>query len=245
MSLEFEFILFQGLLVVSVATFIVVAFCIFFDQALFLRGGTVFRVRKAGKKVALTFDDGPSEIWTPLILDALKKAGIKATFFMIGAHVKKFPEIARRVAQEGHTVGNHGYAHSVLLYYTDEELEEEIKYTELVIQDTTGQSTKYFRPPKAWLRGGEKRKIQGMGYDVVLWSINPKDWVPFHHRCMVNFISWKVGGGDIILFHDSGAVFKAEGGDRMQTVFAIPLLAEKLRAKGFEFVTIEQLIHEQ
>src|SRR3989338_5291924 len=106
---------------------------IFFDQALLTRRGTIYRIKTAGKKIALTFDDGPSPVWTPLILDELKKAGIKATFFMIGHHVKKYPEIAQRVAQEGHEIGNHGYAHTVILYYTPTEVEEEIKYTEHVI----------------------------------------------------------------------------------------------------------------
>jgi len=221
----------------------VLAFCLFFDQAILVRAGTVFRVKTKSKKIALTFDDGPSEGWTPKILDELKKANVRATFFMIGAHVKKFPAIAQRVAQENHMIGNHGYAHSVLLYYTDEELEAEIKYTESVIKETTGCITKYFRPPKAWLRSGEKRKIKSMGYEVVLWSVNSKDWVPFPHQQMVRSITHQVKSGDILLFHDSGGVFKAEGGDRSQTVLAIPILAKALREKGFEFVTIEELLN--
>ncbi|HLD69253.1 MAG TPA: polysaccharide deacetylase family protein [Candidatus Omnitrophota bacterium] len=222
-----------------------IAFCLFFDQAVLVRAGTVFRVKTKSKKIALTFDDGPSEVWTPKILDELKKCDLKATFFMIGAHVKKFPQIARRVAQENHTIGNHGYAHSVLLYYTDEELEAEIKYTELVIKETTGATTKYFRPPKAWIRAGEKIKIRSMGYEVVLWSVNSKDWVPFHHQQMVCSIARQVKSGDILLFHDSGGILKAEGGDRNQTVLAIPALAKALREKGFEFVTIEELLNEK
>ncbi len=223
----------------------VIAFCLFFDQAILVRQGTVFRVKTKSQKIALTFDDGPSEGWTPKILDELKKADVKATFFMIGAHVKKFSQIARRAMQEGHTIGNHGYAHNVLLYYTDEELEAEIKYTESVIKETTGYTTKYFRPPKAWLRAGEKRKIRSMGYEVVLWSVNSKDWVPFHHQQMVRSIAHQVKSGDILLFHDSGGVLKAEGGDRSQTVLAIPILARTLREKGFEFVTIEELLNEK
>ena len=223
----------------------VIAFCLFFDQAILVRQGTIFRVKTKSKKIALTFDDGPSERWTPKILDELQKADVRATFFMIGAHVKKFPGIARRVAQGGHTIGNHGYAHSVLLYYTDEELEAEIKYTESVIKETTGCATKYFRPPKAWLRAGEKRKIRSMGYEVVLWSVNSKDWAPFSHQQMVRSITRQVKSGDILLFHDSGGVLKAEGGDRRQTVLAIPALAKALREKGFEFVTIEELLLDQ
>ncbi len=225
--------------------FIVLAggFCVFFDQAVLTRRGTVYRVKTDKKKVALTFDDGPSPVWTPKILDELKKADIQATFFMIGHHVKKYPAVARRVAQEGHTIGNHGYAHSVLLYYTLAEIEEEIKYTEHVIREIAGQTTRIFRPPKAWLSGPIKRKIQSMGYDIVLWSLNSKDWVSFNHKHIVQYLARKVRNGDILLFHDSGNIVTTEGGNRNQTVKAISLLARTLKEKGFEFVSVEELMY--
>ena len=106
-------------------TLLVISNSIFFDQAVLTRGGTVFRVKNKEKMVAITFDDGPSPVWTPQILDELKKADVKATFFMIGHHVKKYPEVARRVVAEGHQIGNHGYAHTAILYYTPPEIEEE------------------------------------------------------------------------------------------------------------------------
>jgi peptidoglycan-N-acetylglucosamine deacetylase len=233
---------FKILLGACIAALAVVAFCVFFDQAVLTRPGTIYRIKTNQKKVVMTFDDGPSPEWTPRILDALKAANIKATFFMIGHHVKKYPDIALRVAREGHTIGNHGYAHSVLLYYTLPELEEEIKYTELVIRDITGVTTKFFRPPKAWLRRDIKEKIKSMGYEIVLWSLNSKDWVMQHHLRMVKFITRNIKNGDILLFHDSGNIFSAEGGDRSQTVEAIPLLAESLRKKGYEFVPLEELL---
>ena len=98
---------------------------------------------------------------------------------MVGHHVQKYPDIARCVAREGHGIGNHGYAHSVILYYTPAEIEEEIKYTEHVIREVTGKTTTMFRPPKAWLRNSTKEKIRSMGYEVVLWSLNSKDWAGF------------------------------------------------------------------
>jgi peptidoglycan/xylan/chitin deacetylase (PgdA/CDA1 family) len=192
--------------------------------------------------VALTFDDGPSPVWTRLILEELKKAIAKATFFMTGRHVDQYPEVAKQVAQEGHEVENHGYAHNVVIYYREEELEEEIKYTELLIKSVTGKKTHYFRPPKAWLGPKSKKKIQQMGYEVVLWSLNSKDWVTFDARYISQRIISKIKGGDILLFHDSGGVFKDEGGDRSQTVAAISLLVEKLRKKGFQFVTVDELM---
>ncbi|OGX23735.1 MAG: hypothetical protein A3D10_02635 [Omnitrophica WOR_2 bacterium RIFCSPHIGHO2_02_FULL_48_11] len=230
--------------ILALLALLIFCFTVFFDQAVFNRRGTVYRVKTDQKKVALTFDDGPSPVWTPLILDELKKADVKATFFMIGHHVKKYPEIAQRVAQEGHTIANHGYAHSVVLYYTPEEIEEEIKYTEYVIKEITGQTTKYFRPPKAWLPKDIKQKIKAMGYKVILWSLNSKDWVRFSHQYIVKYLVRHIRNGDILLFHDSGDVFKTEGGSRRQTVLAIPLLVKTLQEKGYEFVALEELLNE-
>lgn len=225
--------------------FVAVSFCVFFDQAVLTRRGTIYRVKTPHKKVAITFDDGPSPIWTPKILDELKKANIKATFFMIGHHVKKYPDVARRVALEGHQIANHGFAHSVLFYYTPDELEEDIKYSELVIKETTGQATTCFRPPKAMITHREKEKVKSMGYHVVLWSLNSKDWVTFDDKYIVRYILRHIQNGDIILFHDSGGVLKTEGGDRSETVSTIPLLAEKLKERGFEFVTVDELLEGQ
>lgn len=221
----------------------VTMFCLFFDQAILTRKGTIYWVKTDQRRVALTFDDGPSPEWTPRILDVLKAENIPAAFFMIGYHVQKYPEIARRVAQEGHTVGNHGYAHSVMLYYTPAELEEEVKYTEHVIRENTGKTTVYFRPPKAWLRNSIKDKVKAMGYETVLWSLNSKDWVSFNHKTIARYICRNIKNGDILLFHDSGNVFSTEGGNRLQTVKAISLIAKQLRKKGFEFVSIEELIN--
>jgi len=86
--------------------------------------------------------------------------------------------------------------------------------------------------------------IKSMGYEVVLWSLNSKDWVNFNHKKIVEYLEGKVKNGDIILFHDSGNVFTAEGGKRAQTAKSITLLARKLKEKGFKFVSIEELINE-
>jgi len=223
----------------------VAAFSIFFDQAVIVRKGTIYQVEVPEKVVALTFDDGPSPEWTPKILDELKKAGVKATFFMIGKYVEKYPQIARRVAEEGHDIGNHSYDHKVLIYYRMKTLEREINEAEKVIKDVTGVETHYFRPPKAWLTYKEKEKIKEMGYEVVLWTLNSKDWVTFDDKYIVKFLVHNVKPGDIILFHDGGGVFSTEGGNRRETVKTIPQLVEKLRAKGYRFVTITELLRMQ
>ncbi len=232
-------------LIVSVMVIIlgIAIFTIFFDEAVIVRKGTFYREPVSDKVVALTFDDGPSPVWTPKILDELKKAGVKATFFMLGDHVEKYPEIAKRVAQEGHEIGNHTYDHHVLFYYKTQELEKEIKDTEKIIKNVTGQTTRYFRPPKAWLTDEEKKKIKEMGYKVILWSLNSKDWVTFDDKYIVKYILRNIRSGDIILFHDSGGVFSTEGGRRKETVKTIPRLVEKLKERGYKFVTVTELLN--
>ncbi|MDD4899567.1 MAG: polysaccharide deacetylase family protein [Candidatus Omnitrophica bacterium] len=237
------------IIILSILAFLialgVALFTIFFDQAVLVRKGTIYRVPESKKLVAITFDDGPSPVWTPQILDALKKANIKATFFMIGEHVLKYPEIARRVAAEGHEIGNHTFDHHVLIYYKMDELEKEVNEGEAVIKQVTGVTTNYFRPPKAWLTNSEKKKLKEMGYQVILWSLNSKDWVTFDDKYMIRYLVHHIHPGDIILFHDAGGVFSTEGGDRHETVLTITRLAEKLRDRGYEFVTISELLKQQ
>jgi len=230
------------IIILAIAAFGIALFTVFFDQAVLVRKGTIYRFPTNELVVALTFDDGPSPEWTPKILDELKNEGVKATFFMLGEHVKHYPEIARRVAEEGHEIGNHTNDHHVLLYYKDYELVNEIKDAEKVIKDVTGQTTRYFRPPKAWLTSQEKKLIAGLGYKTILWTLNSKDWVTFHDKQIVSYILRHIQPGDIILFHDSGGTFSVEGGRRKETVKAISRLVKKLREKGYRFVTITELL---
>lgn len=239
---KFRKILSIILIVLALMGLAITVFTIFFDQAVLMRKGTVYHANVAKKVVALTFDDGPSPIWTPQILDVLKKEKVKATFFMIGVHVKEYPDIARRVAEEGHEIGNHSFDHHVLLYYTKEELKEEILASEAIIKEVTGQKTTLFRPPKAWLTKREKKKVKELGYKVVLWTLNSKDWVTFDDKHITRYIVKNVRSGDIILFHDSGGTFSIEGGDRHETVLAVKRTIEKLRERGYRFVTVDELL---
>lgn len=227
--------------IATIALFYAV-FTIFFDQAVFMRKGTFYLANVNEKVTALTFDDGPSLEWTPKILDELKKANVKATFFMLGKHVQQYPDIVKRVLEDGHEIGNHTFSHPNLIFANDDELKREILDTEDIIKKITNKPTKLFRPPKAWLTKGEKKRIKNLGYTIVLWTLNSKDWVTFDDKYMVRYIVKNISPGDIVLFHDSGGVFSTEGGDRHETVKTMPRLIEKLREKGYRFVTISELL---
>lgn len=229
-----------GVLVAALLAF--AALTVFFDQAVLVRHDSFYRVDAKDKVVAITFDDGPSPDWTPRILDELKAADVKATFFMLGQHVLEYPDVARRVTAEGHEIGNHSFDHHGLFFYTVEEAEREVLKCEKAIKDVTGVSTRYFRPPKAWINDEEKAAFSHMGYKVILWSLNSKDWVTFDDKYIVAFIDKNVRPGDIILFHDSGGVFGVDGGDRHETVKTIPDLVRKLKARGYRFLTVSELL---
>ena len=229
-----------GVLVAALLIFAVLT--VFFDQAILVRHDIFYHAGVKDKVVAITFDDGPSPDWTPRILDELKAADVKATFFMLGQHVLKYPDVARRVAAEGHEIGNHSFDHHGLFFYTVKQAEWEILECEKAIKDVTGVSTRYFRPPKAWINDKEKAALSYIGYKVILWSLNSKDWVTFDDKYIVAFIDKNVRPGDIILFHDSGGVFGLDGGDRDETVRTIPDLVNKLRAKGYKFLTVSELL---
>lgn len=218
-------------------------FCVFFDQAVLTRKGTIYEVHTKNKVIALTFDDGPSPVWTPKILDELKKQNVKATFFVVGAHAEKYPEIIKRIFQEGHEIGNHTYLHHVLLYYTNDELQLELRYTEDIIKDITGEKTNLFRPPKGWLTKREKDYIKDLGYKIILWTLNSKDWVTFfNYKYIVKNLIKNTKPGDIILFHDSGGTFSLKEGNRANTAQAVSLLIDELKKKGYKFVPVSELI---
>jgi peptidoglycan/xylan/chitin deacetylase (PgdA/CDA1 family) len=235
-------IIISSVFVLAGLTIFFVWFCLFFDEVLFVRKNTIYHVDTPLKMVALTFDDGPSLKWTPKILTVLKKNNVKATFFMLGKHVKAYPQIAKMVVDQGNEVGNHTYNHMVIFNYGTLKLEKEIKDTEKAIKEATGVTTVLMRPPKGWVTDKDKKLINKLGYETILWSLNSKDWVSFDDKYIVRFIMKRIKPGDIILFHDSGGVFASEGGDREETIKAVSRLVEKLKANGYAVTTVSELL---
>jgi peptidoglycan/xylan/chitin deacetylase (PgdA/CDA1 family) len=220
------------------------AFFLFADEAAFVRDGTISEASSGQMVVALTFDDGPSAEWTPKLLDELKAFNVKATFFVLGSHVRNNPELTKRIAREGHEIENHSYRHPLLALHSVKDLEKEIRDCEIEVRNLTGITTKYFRPPRAWLTGRQKAAVEKMGYRVVLWSLNSKDWVTFDDKYLVAHVLRNVRPGNIILFHDGGGIFGTEGRNRDETVRTIAQLIPKMRKRGYRFVTVAELLAE-
>ena len=180
-------------------------------------------------KIARTFDDGPSAAWTPALLDGLKERGVKATFFLIGENADKNPEIVKRMAEEGHLIGNHTYHHVELTKVSENEARLELADTSAVIVRITGKEPEYMRPPfGAWQRKLEQ-EIQML---PVLWTIDPLDWTTENQDEIVNKVVTEAEENDIILLHDC---YKSsiEAGLRIVDI---------LQEEGFVFVTVDELL---
>ncbi len=200
---------------------------------------------RSSNYVALTFDDGPSPEYTPLILDILKEKNVEATFFMVGKHVEKYPEVAKQVAEDGHEIGNHTYDHLNIPTLKFNDLTKQILLTNRVIHHVTDKKVSYLRPPRGMYDARYRRLAHLLGQEIVLWTISGQDWrSSTSARAIVKRIVTKAKGGEIILLHDSGALIKDEGGNHRALLIALPEIIDGLRAKGLEIVPLKTLLEE-
>ncbi len=194
------------------------------------------------KYVALTFDDGPDPVYTPEILDILKEKDVRATFFLIGKNVSSHPEIAQRMVEEGHLIGSHTHSHKSLIPLSAKSTYKEIKNAEAAIEEATGIRPTLFRPPRGVYSSYAQELLKEERYTLVLWDLSAVDWAELAPKRIVANVVNKVKPGSIILLHDSGDLITYRGGDRHSTVKALPEIIDKLRAQGYEFITIDQMI---
>ncbi|HEY4342850.1 MAG TPA: glycosyltransferase [Parvibaculum sp.] len=202
----------------------------------------------AKKKIALTFDDGPDPEWTPQILDILKEKKVPATFFIIGSNAESYPGLVQRELAEGHDVGSHTFTHPNLSVTPEEAVTLELNATQRLFEALTGRSLRLFRPP--YLGDAEPtdyeeivpvKIAQDMGYITVGEHIDPVDWeLPGVDQIIDRTLEQAAAATadvprNIVLLHDAG-------GDRQQTVDALPQLIDRMRAEGYEFVPASSLI---
>ena len=202
----------------------------------------IIRRGPSKKVVALTFDDGPSPEYTPLILDVLKKHNVKATFFLVGKHVKKYPDVARRILAEGHEIGNHTYSHRDLVPSTIKKLKREILQNQELIKEYLGVETRLFRPPRGIYSEAVRQFVVKNGLTMVLWSLSGIDWAGTPASLIAKRILRYTHPGAIILLHDSGALIRSEGHSRINTAKALDKAIPALKERGYRFVTVSELI---
>jgi len=193
--------------------------------------------------VSLTFDDGPSPTYTPQILDILKEKGVRASFFVVGQSVEKYPEIARRIVAEGHDIGNHTYSHRDLVPSTRKIVLNQLEKADLAIRTATGVRTRIFRPPRGMISNAVRSLAVSKGYRIILWTTSSMDWSRISPRTILMRLKWFTRSGGIILFHDSGALIRKEGASRGNTVQVLPMLIDYLRdIKGYEIVPVSEML---
>jgi len=204
----------------------------------------------APKKLALTFDDGPDPTWTPKILDVLKEKNVPATFFVIGLDANKWPQLLRREYDEGHEIGNHTYTHPDWENpnLSPTEIRWQLNLTERLIESIVGTKSILFRPPFGIDHEPEYAEevahlptAQDMGYLIIGQKVDPNDWsqespgVPISAEKIVENVLQEAPKGNIVLLHDGG-------GNRSQTLAALPRIIDTLRDQGYQFVSVADLI---
>src|SRR5258708_2633848 len=182
-----------------------------------------------GPKTAyLTFDDGPNDIYQPLILDILKTYDVKATFFMVGKNVQRYPNVSIRTVMEGHTVGNHSLNHSFLPNFNFSMIYNEILATNMILSPLTGSDTHLFRPPYGGVNATVNQAASNLGEKMYLWDVDPRDWSEPETEDLVNRVVNNTFDGADILLHSN----------HLATVKALPKIIEKLQAQGYVFKTL-------
>ena len=198
-------------------------------------GIVVSKIDTEEKVVALTFDDGPHPRTTAEILDVLGEFGVRATFFNVGENAVKRPELTAREASEGHETGNHTFSHINVKSLSAEKVKKQLLDTEDAVLKATGSKPTLFRPPEGRIGEVGKRAAEELGYTVVLWSVDTRDWTHRTAEAIAKTVTDNVKSGDVILCHDfiSGESHTAE---------ALRIFIPKLLAEGYEFVTVSELI---
>ena len=181
------------------------------------------------KFIALTFDDGPDPVYTPVLLDGLAQRGVKASFFLIGKNIDGNEDIIRRMDRDGHLIGNHTTAHVMLTALSEDAARQEIEETNQKISQITGKPVTYLRPPfGSW--NEEMEDISSM--EVILWNIDPLDWKVQNRKDIVSHVLQHAKNGGIILLHDHYPA----------SVEAALEIVDTLQAEGYTFVTAEELL---
>lgn len=196
----------------------------------------IHEVRTSHKAIAFTFDDGPNPDYTPQVLEIFREVAGRATFYMIGEHIEKYPETMRAVIAEQHEIGNHTYSHPKLSELGTEERKSELERTEKLIADATQRKTATFRPPYLDYNDDIADMVKSYGYKTIgAVNMESRDWEQPGVDHIVETSRSVIGNGSILLYHDGF-------GDRSQTIEALRILVKELAAEGYRLVTVSELL---
>lgn len=188
------------------------------------------------KMVALTFDDGPWGDQTLRIAGVLNKYRVPATFFVMGRQVKKYPGILRRLVADGFVIANHSYSHPNLTNLGAADITHELDWTQKIVMANGRRKPYWMRPPGGNIGSEGTRIARALGLHPILWDLDSHDWTKPGVKTLVQTVLTEVRSGYIVLMHDGG-------GDRTQTLQALPYIIRGLRAKGYSFVTLDDMFN--
>ena len=187
------------------------------------------------KQIALSFDDGPHPILTERILDILERYHAKATFFMVGVNVVNYPDAAHAVLKRGHEIGNHTFSHVRLSAMNESEVNREIFDCEDALEELLEYRPRLFRPPQGFINRHVEKCVEEGDYGLVLWSIDTRDWENKNAAQIAKNVIENAKPGDIILMHDYI-------GKQSKTPEALEIILPALIEKGYEFVTVSNML---
>ena len=203
-----------------------------------LFGPTIRRTGRASV-VALTFDDGPNPAVTPRLLDLLERHSVRATFFLIGRHVRACPDLAAQIAARGHVVANHSDTHPRLVWLSTSATLGELRRCQDAVERATGRVPRWMRPPYGFRGPQTLSAMRKAGFDaMVMWSALAWDWKPQPAARVIARLQ-KVRGGDIVLMHDGAP--EGLGADRAHVVAALEHWLPRWKDAGLEFLTLDDL----
>ncbi|MFL3654875.1 MAG: polysaccharide deacetylase family protein [Halioglobus sp.] len=206
--------------------------------------GTIVTVPVTEKVVALTYDDGPNPPHTQALLATLERHSVKATFFLKGQNVEAFPEAVRVIAQSGHEIGNHSYSHRPMFSLSKTAMLEELVRTNRLIENLVDYKPALFRPPYGIQGPGLKMALDELDMTSILMSTSGLDWEVTEPKLIASAVVESIEPGSIILLHDGhGDVSDPNAQDsRAASVEATGIIIETLRAQGYRFATVGELI---
>ena len=193
----------------------------------------IYSVERADKKISITIDAAWGDEFTLDILDTLDKYKIKATFFLVGFWVDKYPHQVAEINKRGHEIGNHSTTHPNLPNLSSEKMAEELTITEKKISDITNKKTNLFRPPFGDYNDTLINVARDLGYYTIQWDIDSLDWKELGVEPVIDKVVKNVSNGSIILFHNNAKYIKEY----------LPIIIERLQEKGYEIVPVSELIY--
>lgn len=203
-------------------------------------GKTLWCGNSGNNSIALTFDDGPSPD-TLEILDVLRRENVKATFFLVGREVEKYPEITRKIAGDGHEIGNHSYSHPIFLFCSSNKTRRELRQTQEIIKKITGVEPKIARPPCGVRSYAYFAAVKELGLQTIQWSDTGFDWKKIPAERIAQNILETVQRDSIVLLHDGDSAGKRS---RRATAEALPPVLRGLHEKGLRVAPLAELCPE-